>query len=137
MKITPLLLVVSALALTACKSTHDHGAYSPVNTTKNNLEDTASFVLLDPGTQYSVTCTGIQETKLSDGRTQVAANLRNRENRRIQIQANCVFKDAQGFTIEETPFQNVFLDENSLQGIRFVSVTDKAVRYTIRVREAR
>jgi hypothetical protein len=63
--------------------------------------------------------------------------LRNRENRRLQIQVNCVFKDAQGFVVEDTPFQNIFLDENAQEGLEFVSANDKAQRYTIRVREAR
>jgi hypothetical protein len=126
----------SGLALyTGCST--DHGAYLPVNTTVNNVENVAGFVLLDPGAQYSVTCPGIQESPLPDGRLQVTANLRNRENRRIQVQVNCVFKDGQGFPVEETPFQNVFLDENSMQGVQFTSMNNKAVRYTIRVRQAR
>jgi hypothetical protein len=117
---------------------HDHGAYVPVNTTVNNLEDAAGLVLLDEAVQYSVTCSGIQEAHLPDGRLQVSANLRNREGkRRIQVQVNCVFKDAQGYSVEDTPFQNFFLDENAQETIHFVSMNDKAVRYTIRVREAR
>jgi hypothetical protein len=131
-------LLTCALALfTGCATSHDTGAYAPVNTTKNNLEDSAKFVLLDPGAQYSVTCSGIQESRLSDGRMQVLANLRNRENRRIQIQVNCVFKDAQGFVVEDTPFQTVFLDENAQEGVSFSSANDRAQRYTIRVRQAR
>jgi hypothetical protein len=131
-----LSLLASGLALfTGCAS--DHGAYPPVNATVNNLEDSAKFVLLDKGAQTSVTCPGIQETRLADGRLQVVANLRNRENRRIQIQANCVFKDAQGFVVEDTPFQTVFLDENAQEGVTFVSMNNKALRYTIRVRQAR
>ncbi len=132
------VLISSALTLVSgCATGHDHGAYLPQNATVNNVEDSARFVLLDPGAQYSVTSPGIQETRLSDGRLQVLANLRNRENRRIQVQVNCVFKDAQGFVVEDTPFQNVFLDENAQEGVKFVSANDKAVRYTIRVRQAR
>jgi hypothetical protein len=131
-------LLVPGLALLAgCQTSSDHGAYQPVNTAVNNLENNAQLVLLDPGAQKSVTCPGIQETRLSDGRLQVIANLRNRENRRIQIQANCVFKDSQGFPVEDTPFQNVFLDENAQEGVKFISVGDKAQRYTIRIRQAR
>jgi hypothetical protein len=115
----------------------DHGAYLPVNTTVNNVENLAGFVLLDQGAQDAVTCPGIQETRLPDGRLQVQANVRNRENKRIQVQVNCVFKDAQGFTTEEVPFQNLFLDENTTEGVQFVSANDKAIRYTIRIRQAR
>ncbi|HWX21239.1 MAG TPA: hypothetical protein VN578_15170 [Candidatus Binatia bacterium] len=137
MKKTLLVLALAApvTLFTGC-ATHQ-GAYPPVDTTVGNLENNAQFVLLDPGAQRSVTCPGIQQARLDDGRLQVLANLRNRENRRIQVQVDCVFKDAQDFDVEETPFVNVFLDENAMQGVKFVSMNDKAQRYTIRVREAR
>lgn len=129
-------LLAPALALmSGCA--HDTGAYLPQNATVNNVEDSARFVLLDKATQYSVTCPGLQEARQSDGRLEVRANLRNRENRRIQVQVNCIFKDAQGFVVEETPFQNVFLDENAQEGVQFVSASPKAQRYTVRVRQAR
>ena len=130
-------LLPGILVFAGCKSDHAGGAYPPVQTNVNSLEDTARFVLLDKGVQESVTSPGIQETRLTDGRLQVVANLRNMLNRRIQVQANCVFKDPQGFVVEDTPFVNVFLDENAQEGIKFVSANDKAQRYTIRVRQAR
>lgn len=138
MKPTLFVPLAAAVALLAgCQTSHDTGAYLPQNAAQNNVEDSARFVLLNKAAQYSVTCGSLQEGRLSDGRLQVLANLRNRENRRIQVQANCVFKDAQGFVVEETPFQNVFLDENAQEGVKFVSANDKAQRYTVRVREAR
>lgn len=141
MKRTLLALALAApgLALwTGCRTDQgDHGAYLPVATTVNNVENVAGFVLLDRGAQHSVTCPGIQEQRLADGRLQIQANVRNRENRRIQVQADCVFKDAQGFVVEETPFANLFLDENAQEGVTFVAANDKPVTYTIRIREAR
>ncbi len=132
-----LACLAPALALlSGCKS-YDTGAYRPQNTGANNLEDVAQFVLFDQGAQHSVTCDGLQQQRLPDGRLQVAANVRNRENRRIQVQMNCEFKDGQGFVVEATPFRNVFLDENAQEGVQFVSMNDKAQRYTIRVRQAR
>ena len=129
------VLAPSLAFLAGCAT--DHGAYLPVNTTVNNVENLAGFVLLDPGAQDAVTCPGIQETRLPDGRLQVQANVRNRVNKRLQVQVNCVFKDAQGFATEEVPFQNLFLDENATEGVQFVSANDKAIRYTIRIRQAR
>jgi hypothetical protein len=126
-----------ALALTGCETAVvDHGAYLPLNVTVNDVENRAGLVLLDRRVQNSVTCPGIQETRLPDGRLQVAVQLRNRENRRIQVQANCEFKDAQGFVLDSTPFNNVFLDENAQAGVQFIAMNNQAVRYTIRVREA-
>ena len=134
--LTSLLLAGPLALITGC-ATHDTGAYLPQNTSVNNVEDSNRFVLLDKAAQYSVTCGSLQEGRTPDGRMQVRANLRNRENRRIQVQVNCVFKDAQGFVLEDTPFQTVFLDENAQEGVAFLSANDKAQRYTIRVRQAR
>jgi len=130
--VLPLLVLAGG-----CAHSRHVGAYPPLYTNPNTLENTAKFALLDKGVQHSVTCVGLQETRLPDGRLQVVANLVNLENRRLQVQADCVFKDAQGFPVEETPFENVFLDENAQQDVKFVSANDQAQRYTIRVREAR
>ncbi len=114
------------------------GPFPALDTTKYTLENTDRFALLDEATQYSVTCTGLQEIALADGRLEVVANLKNRENRRIQIQVNCVFKDEQGFsTGDETPFQNVILSENATEAVRFTAMNTLAKKYTVRVRQAR
>ncbi len=117
---------------------HPGGPYPPKNTGKYALENQAKFIAADYGAQRSITCTGMQERVLEDGRLEVAANLRNRINRRIQVQVQCVFKDAQGFgTGDETPWQDVIFTENTQETVRFTSLNDKARGYTVRVREAR
>jgi hypothetical protein len=104
----------------------------------NNLENNAKFVLLDKGVEDSVTCLNIEERVNDDGRMEVIANVRNRLNRRIEVQVNCVFKDEKGFpTNDEAPFKTLFLDENAQEGVRFISMNNQARTYTIRVREAR
>lgn len=120
--------------LTGCK-THE-GAYLPQESTKYNYEDSEPLVLMDSMVQRSITSPGIQRTELPDGRLQVVANLRNRESRRIQVQVQCEFKDAQGFPIESPAWVNLFLTENAQEGVTFTSMNDKAKRYTIRVRQA-
>src|SRR6266536_1651440 len=128
-KLIPLFAASAfAVAITGCQH---GGAYAPVNTTKYNYESTANFVTLDPGTQRSVTSPGIQTRTLPDGRLEVAANIRNRENRRLQVQVNCVFKDAQGFEVDSTPFENVFLDENATETKRFQSRNNQAKTFTV------
>ncbi|MGV3772541.1 MAG: YcfL family protein [Verrucomicrobiales bacterium] len=136
MKNSLLSLLMGAGALALFSGCHTGGAYTPVNTTKYDVENQSPFVLLDAGVQRSVTTSGVQETKLPDGRLQVSVNVRNREERRIQVQINCEFKDAQGFVVDATPFQTLILPERAQEGVRFVSMNDKAVRYTIRVRQA-
>lgn len=134
-----LILALATVAIAAgCKTPHE-GAYSPVNTQEGDLEGSANFVLLDPGAQRSITSRPeIQRTTLPDGRLRVMAPVRNRENRRIQVQINCVFKDEQGFpTGDETAWQTLFLDENATEGVEFISMNDKAKNFTVRVRQAR
>ena len=126
------------LLVAGCASTHDAGPYLPQTPGTPPYENREPIVLLDPGVQYSVTCSGIQEQTLSDGRLEVVAHLRNRENRRIEVQANCVFKDGNGFsTGDETPFVMVILTENGTEDVKFVSMNSLAKKYTIRVRQAR
>jgi hypothetical protein len=134
-----MLAACGALLLTAgCSSTHDKGPYLPQTPPPMGYETREPVVLLDPGVQYSVTCSGIQEQTLPDGRLEVVAHLRNRENRRIEVQANCVFKDQNGFTTsDETPFVMVILTENATEDAKFVSMNNLAKKYTIRVRQAR
>ncbi len=117
---------------------HPGGAYEPRNVNKYDLENSAKFVLFDKGAERSVTCPAIEERVTDDGRLEVMANVRNRLNRRIEVQINCVFKDDKGFpTNDESPFKTLFLDENAQEGVRFVSMNNQARTYTIRVREAR
>jgi len=140
MNIRPALISVALLALAVgvggCAT--QPGPHAPLDTTKYTLENTDKFVLLDQPAQYSVTCTGLQERMLADGRLEVVANVKNREARRIQVQINCVFKDEQGFSNgDETPFQTLILSENATEAVRFTAMNTAAKKYTIRVRQAR
>ena len=133
-----LVLSLAALALSSGCVEAPPGPFAPLDTTKFTLENTDKFVLLDQPAQYSVTCTGLQERTLGDGRLEIVANVRNRESRRIQVQINCVFKDELGVsTGDETPFQTLILSENSTEAVSFTAMNSLAKRYTIRVRQAR
>jgi uncharacterized protein YcfL len=135
--ITLIATIAAALFAAGC-STYDKGPYLPEESKTPAYENTERFVLLDPGAQHSVTCTGINEATLADGRLEVIAQIRNRENRRIEVQANCVFKDASGITTgDETPFQTVILTENATEQLKFTASNAAAKKYTIRVRQAR
>jgi uncharacterized protein YcfL len=134
----PLLAATVVAALgTGCSSESDHGAYLPQNATKFNQEIAANFVAMDPGAAHSITSPGLQKRTLEDGRLEIAANVRNRENRRIQVQINCEFKDEQGFAVDSTPWQTLILTENGIETVRFTSMNAQAKSFTVRVREAR
>lgn len=139
MNIKPVALLVSIVALgMSAGCVTQPGPFAPLDTTKFTLENTEKFVLLDKPAQNSVTCTGLQERPLGDGRLEVVANVKNRESRRIQVQINCVFKDEQGFsTGDETPWQTLILSENATEAVRFTAMNAQAKRYTVRVRQAR
>lgn len=129
----PLLLGLSLFA--GCSTPGPHQAQEAHRYT---LENTARFVLMDQATQHSVTCTGLQERMLSDGRLEVTANVKNRESRRIQVQIQCVFKDSNSTpTGDETPWKDLILTENSTEAVGFTAMNTKASKYTIKVRQAR
>lgn len=132
-------LAAAALLFAGCKSTYDKGPYTPQQSKTPAYESTEPVVLLDPGVRRSVTVTGQPFAQtLPDGRLEVTVQLRNRENRRIEVQANCVFKDVNGIsTGDETPFVPLILTENATEQVKFTSINDRAKRFTIRVRQAR
>ena len=131
-----ILATTAVLALLAGCSTP--GPYKPQDTTKYTIENTNQFVLLDEPTQTSVTCTGIEPRVLPDGRLDIVALVKNREDRRIQVQVQCVFKDEHGFsTGDETPWENIILTENETQTVHYTAMNTQAKNFTIRVRQAR
>ena len=135
-RLSVLTAVAGMLLVGGCAT--EPGPFTPQDTTKYTVENTEKFVLLDKPTQFSITCTGLQERTLPDGRLEIVANVKNRENRRLQVQIGCVFKDAQGFTTgDESPYQTLILAENSTEAVRFTAMNTLAKRYTIRVRQAR
>jgi len=132
------LIVAAGILLATAGCTSEPGVTAPQDTTKFMVENTEKFVLLDRTTLDAVRCTGLQERVLPDNRLEVVANVKNRENHRVVVQVNCVFKDGQGFsTGDETPFRTLSLAENSTETVRFTAANTLAKRYTIRVRQAR
>lgn len=128
----------ATVLLVAGCSTYDKGPYLAQASKTPAYEGKEPVVLMDPGVQHSVTYSGLEEQPLPDGKLQVIAHLRNRENRRIEVQVNCVFKDQNGFsTGDETPFKTLILTENGTEDVSFVSMNNQARKYTIRIRQAR
>ena len=137
MKNSILILGAAALIVAGCSSTYDQGPYLPQKSKTPPYEDTERLILLDPGVQYSVTMATYAQRPLEDGRLEVVVGLRNRENRRLEVQADCLFKDEAGVVTDEAPFQAVILTENATEQVKFVSLNGQAKKYTIRVRQAR
>ena len=139
MKLSAIIMALMAAVLTlstiGCKT---RGAYVAEVPDGYDLENQTEFVLMNKRVAKSVTVAGIQERVLADGRLEVTANVLSKDRRRIQVQVSCVFKDQNGFsTGDETSWNTLILTDNAQEAVRFMSMNEKARKYTIRVREAR
>jgi uncharacterized protein YcfL len=132
-----LCLGLTIASFTGCRSSS--GPAETLDSTKYTIESTDKFVLLDQASSpVAVSCTGLQEHILPDGRLQVAANVKNRENRFIKLLVDCVFKDEQGVSKgDEAAVKTLGIAGNSTEAVSFTSVNNLARKYTIRVREVR
>ena len=125
------------LTLSACLAILLNGCGAPT-ARQSAISNNSKFVALGSLGSRIVQCTALQENTLPDGRLEVRANILNLVNKRVDLQINCIFKDAQGFsTGDETPFQTLTLDETAQETITFISLNTKAKDYTVRVRLAR
>jgi hypothetical protein len=114
------------------------GSSGAARTSTFEVEESDRIALLDRGVQQSVSIPSVLERVLEDGRLEVIANVRNRLNRRIEVQIGCVFKDETGFASNDIDsFRTLILTENAEEAVRFVSLNDQARSYTIRIRQAR
>ena len=125
------------LTLSACLTILLNGCGAPT-ATQSAISNNSKFVALGSLGNRILQCTALQENELPDGRLEVRANILNLVNKRVDLQINCIFKDAQGFsTDDETPFQTLILDETAQETVTFTSLNTKAKDYTVRVRLAR
>jgi hypothetical protein len=133
LKLNSLFAAAALLLVVGCKSSSSSPPLvAPGTAAKAPVE------LMGKRVQTSVACSGIEERVLPDGRLEVVVRLFNKENRRIEVQANCVFESANGFsTGDETPFQAVILTEGGTEQVLFTSLNNLARKYTVHVREAR
>jgi uncharacterized protein YcfL len=132
-----LLAACGALALlAACASVP--APQAPQDTTKFTVENTVRFVALDSATEAVVSCTGLQERSLADGRLEVIANLKNSDANAVKVLVQCVFLDQQGLPVgPEAPWQTLAISADSTEVMRFTAPILAARKYSIRVRRAR
>ncbi|MFZ9683192.1 MAG: YcfL family protein [Cephaloticoccus sp.] len=96
------------------------------------------FAPLDRGAAEAVACTGFFPRRTAAGLLEVAVNLQNRTAAPVRLKVNCVFKDVQGFTLQdETPFRPLAIAAGATETVRFTATNPAAQRYTVRVRTAR
>jgi hypothetical protein len=113
-------------------------AVAPQDSTKFSVENTDRFVPLDAASQTWVSCTGLQERTLADGRLEVVTDVKNRVQAFVRVEVQCVFSDDQGAsTGEMTPWRIVNLPVDSTEAVRFVAPNPAMKKYSIRVRAIR
>ena len=128
--------VLFALGVAGCRSAPE--PFRPQESAKYSIESTGKFVVLDPATLDSVICTGLQELRNGEGYLEVVANVKNRADRRIEVQVQCVFKDNNGFsTGDTTPWKTLTLGEVATEAVHYTAANNLAHKFTIAVRAAR
>jgi uncharacterized protein YcfL len=131
------LAALCALALAAgCSSVP--APQAPQDTTKFTVENTVRFMALDEATEAVISCTGLQERALADGRLEVVANLKNGGAKPARVNVECVFLDDQGMPVAgEARWELLPIAAGSTEVVRFTAPTLAARKYSIRVRSAR
>jgi uncharacterized protein YcfL len=131
-----LAATMTALWLAGCRTAPV--PFHPQESAKYSIESTGKFVVLDQPTPDAVICTGLQERRNSEGRLEVVANVKNQQDRRIEVQVRCVFKDVNGFsTGDETPWQTLSLGEIATEAVHYTAANGLAHKFTIAVRTGR
>jgi uncharacterized protein YcfL len=132
-----LAIGVAALGFAVGCSSHK-GAYVPVTEPHAAHENVQTVVLLEEDLEDLIAVEGQKAQYTEDGRLQVFANLRNREEERVTIQVQTMFKDENGFsTGDETAWETIILTELSQTTYQSVAMNNKARKYTIRIRSVR
>ena len=134
-----LLVAASALGLAALAGCAGTGAaQAPQDTTKFTVENTERFAALDAPTQEDISCTGLQERTLGDGRLEIVASIRNRAEKPMRLQVQCLFLDARGLPVGDAgQWQVLEIGAGSTEVERFTAAIAGEGRYAIRVRSAR
>jgi len=131
-----LLLAAALAALSGCSSVP--APQAPIETTKFTVENTDRFMALDPASEAAVSCTGLQERTLGDGRIEVVANLKNALDKPVRVRLQCLFLDDQGTPVGAEPaWQPLEVAGGATEVVRFTATDLSARRYVIRVRSAR
>jgi len=123
-------------ALCGCGTLSNPGA--PQDSNKFTVGNTERFVALDPATEAAVTCTGLQERTLADGRLEVVANVKNRGSRPVRLGIACAFVDDRGLPVGGDPaWGPLAIAGDGTEVVRFTAPGLSARRYQIQVRDAR
>jgi len=112
------------------------GAFRPVHIPRADVEDTETFVLLTRNLKNQVTVEGQRAKWTAENLLEVQARIRNRMEEPLQVEVQTVFKDKDGFSVNDiSAWQRLIFEPNETKIYKINSINSKARRFTIRVRE--
>ncbi len=133
LSLPPSSFLLTSLVL-LCFGCANEGPYRPAQR-EESPEIENLIVILDEKLTPFVAVDAHHTERTAQGKLKVMANLRNRTNQDHTVQVQTVFRDANGFSIDDdTPWETILLTANETRTISTTSTTPKAERYTIRIR---
>jgi uncharacterized protein YcfL len=125
-----------ALALLGIFTFGCEGAYRPAKIPGADVENTETFVLFTKKLKGQVTVEGQRAKWTGANLLEVQARIRNRTEKPLQVEVQTVFKDDQGFSVNDTSaWKRLIFEPNETKIYRVNSINSKARNFTIRVRE--
>lgn len=122
-------------ALAGCMATS--ASEAPQDTAKFTVGNTERFVAQDPASDAALSCTGLQERTLSDGRLEVVANIKNRGPQDVAASICCTFIDDLGAPLGgDDMWAPLKVAGDSTEVVRFTAPSASAKKYEIKVRNA-
>jgi uncharacterized protein YcfL len=128
------LIAMGAVLFAGCVT---EGPYVPVE--KNpSTEIQNTSVILDREIADMIAVDLAEASRTPQGKLLAQANIRNRTNQDLRIQFQIVYRDAQGFSVnDDSAWETMTITANETRGVSVSSMTKKAERFTLRIRMMR
>jgi uncharacterized protein YcfL len=125
-----------SFAFLGCETTKE-GPYVPAGKQPmTEIENTTVILDRELAGMIAVDMQGAERT--GKGKLKSLVNVRNRTNQDFPIQVQTVFRDQDGFSIDdETSWETVVLTANETRTVSSLSTSTKADRFTVRIRMVR
>ena len=137
-KLTVLILLAGAALAAAigCNRGVKEGPFPALSVPKAALEERETIVILDGSLAGKIAIENQAVRRDTQERLEVFVNLRNRTRYDQAVDVQTVFKNETGISMgDETAWKRLSLGPNETQTYKAISLDDKPVRYTVRIRQ--
>ena len=97
-------------------------------------ERTFPVVVMDDKLKKDIKIVQHKAEATADGRMRVYCEIESRSGHRRVIQVQTVFRDERDVVVEESTWEHVVLDRYTVKSYQVESLSNKAKRYTIRIK---